>query len=103
MVYNLIENALLYAKEERIRYDSLLKGIYEPLYPKARRDMLYRRVKETLMKGCRKSVKVLDEGWKRSIAYSILMQATVCIFRYGKTTEIMTMYNALLDKLIGTH
>ena len=103
MVYNLIEKALQYGKEERIEYESLLKGIYEPLTPKARRDLLYRRIKQTLIKGCRRSVKALPEAWKRSIAYSILMKATTAIFTYGKTTEIMTFYNGMLDDMIGTH
>lgn len=103
MVYNLIEKALQYGKEARIEYESLNLGIYTPLYPKARRDMLYRRIKQTLIKGCRRSVKQLSKGSDRSIAFSILMQATACIFRYGKTDQIMNLYNGMLDDMIGTH
>lgn len=103
MVYNLIEKALQFGKEERIALQSLNLGIYIPLYPKARREMLYRRVKQTLIKGCRRSVKQLEKGSDRSIAFSILMKATVCIFLYGKTDQIMNYYNGMLDNMIGTH
>lgn len=103
MVFNLIDKALQYGKEERQELLSLEAGIYEGLFPKARRDMLYRRVKQTLIKGCRRSVKQLSKGSDRSIAFSILMKATTDIFDYGYKTVLLDYYNGLLDDMIGTH
>jgi len=103
MSLNLIEKALQYANEEYNRLLSLNLGIYEPLYPKARRNLLYLRLRECLNVGCRHAVKLLDNPHHRSIAYSILMKATYLIFQTSKRTDILNHYNGMLDKLIGTH
>lgn len=100
---NLIEKALQYAREARIEFETANLGISEPLYPKARREVLYLRMREYLSVGCRRAVKHLPEAYKRSIAYSILMQACVNIFHYKKVPELLAVYNKLLDDMIGTH
>jgi len=103
MVINLIEKALQYSKEERLRLLSLSGYIKEPLTPKARRDYQYRLIKETLNVGCREAVKLLLNPYHRSIAYGILMQAVSEIFHYGKNDTLINMWNDTLDSMIGTH
>jgi len=100
---NLIEKALQFAREARIEFETSNLGIREPLYPKARREHLYLRMREYINVGCRRAVKLLPETWKRSIAYSILMQACIDIFHYKKTDTLLAVYNKILDQLIGTH
>lgn len=122
---NLIEKALQYAKEARYEFEtsesvlglpefyetnfsesdfeSNIGVISEPLYPKARREVLYLRIREYISVGCRRAVKLLDKPYKRSIAYSVLMQACIDIFHYKKTDNILAVYNGLLDDMIGTH
>jgi len=103
MSLNLIENALKIARQRRIEYQTDNTGIFEPLTPKARYNILYLRVRETLNEGCRGAVKLIPEAWKRSVAYSVLMKATYAIFAYGYRDDIITLYNNLLDETIGTH
>jgi len=103
MPLDLIDNALRYAREARQEFEQQNFGIVEPLTPTARREQLYLRMREFINIGCRKAVKLLDEPWKRSVAYSILMEACIGIFHYKKTTELMDMYNKRLDEMIGTH
>ena len=100
---NLIDVALTEARNERLHLDTLPNIVKEPLFPEARRNVFYLRTRTSLMKGCRKAVKLIDINWKRSIAYSILTQALQDIFQYGKDERIITHYNAVLDDMIGTH
>lgn len=100
---NLIEKALQYAKEERLEFKESNLGISEPLTPKARREHLYLEIRQNINKGCRKAVKHIPVNWKRSVAYSILMQACIDVFHYKKSPEVIEKYNALLDSIIGTH
>jgi len=100
---NLIETALTKSKQYRETFDTEINGIKEPLTPQAIRETLYLRIRESLNRGCREAVKLLANRKHRSIAYSILMQATYDIFHYQKTTELMNHYNTVLDTMIGTH
>jgi len=103
MVLNLIDNALKYAKELRLEYQSLNYGLTEPLTPKAIRNNLYLQIRESLNRGCREASKLVLNPYKRSSAYSILVKATEEIFHYGKQPSIVSYYNDLLDQMIGDH
>jgi len=103
MSLNLIEKAIQYTKEARVELESLSDVIYEPLYPKARHEALYLRMKEAINRGCREATKLVTDRWKRPAVYGILVKALTDIFHYKKTTEIMNVYNKLLDDIIGTH
>jgi len=100
---NLIEKALQYSKEYRQTFNATINGIKEPLTPQAVRETFYLRVRESINRGCREAVKHLPDKMKRTIAYSILMSACYDIFHYQKTPELMTYYNALLDRMLGVH
>jgi len=100
---NLIDKAIEQSRTYRETFNTTVNGITEPLTPEAIRDTLYLRVRESLNRGCREAVKLLPKGNKRSIAYSILMTALYDIFHYHKTEALMTHYNNLLDKMVGTH
>jgi hypothetical protein len=103
MSLNLIDHALQYAKEARIEEESQINVVSEPLFPEAKRSVQYLRIRENLNRGCRKAVKIIPENWKRSIAYSILMEACYDIFHLGKDPKLITYYNTRLDAIIGTH
>jgi hypothetical protein len=103
MSLNLIDNALQYSKEARIEEESIINVVNEPLFPEARRNHQYLRIRENCNRGCRKAVKIITENWKRSIAYSILIRATYDIFHYGYNEKLVAHYNTLLDTMIGTH
>jgi len=103
MSLNLIDKALQYARICRQEETQAENYIYEPLFPDARRNILYLRIRESINKGCRKAVKLIGENWKRSVAYSILMRACYDIFHFGYTPQILNVYNQQLDDIIGTH
>lgn len=103
MSLNLIEKAIEYAKEERLRLLSRNFGIYEPLTPKAVHSHRYLLVKEYLNVGARKASKLVLNPYMRPPAYSILVKALNMIFTYGKKPEIIEYYNKMLDEIIGTH
>lgn len=103
MPLNLIDKALQYAREERQWFERQEGYITEPLFPDARNSVRYLRIRECLIKGCRRAVKLLPKGWKRSVAFSVLMQATFDIFHYGYDKALVEHYNMRLDELIGTH
>jgi len=100
---NLIENAILFSKQYRADFNTLIDGITEPLTPKAIRSTRYLRIRESLNRGAREAVKLIPSRSKRSPAYSILIMALNNIFHYKKTPELMTYYNKLLDEMVGTH
>lgn len=100
---NLIDTALSEAKLYRQTWSSTVVGVTTGLTPLSRQSTFYLRVRESVNRGCREAVKLLDASWKRSIAYSILMEACYDIFQYGKTADLMTHYNDYLDKAVGTH
>jgi len=103
MSLDLINKALQYAKEARNAEENLTNVVKEPLFPDARRSILYLRIRENINRGCRKAVKIINENWKRSVAYSILMEACYDIFHYGYSSKLVSHYNKQLDTLIGTH
>ena len=103
MSLQLIDHALQYAREARTETEQQTGWINEPLFPEAKRSVLYLRIRENCNRGCRKAVKTIPENWKRSIAYSILMQATYDIFHYGYKPKLIEHYNNMLDALIGTY
>jgi hypothetical protein len=103
MSLNLIDKALEYSKEARISEQTVNDKINEPLFPEAKRSVFYLRVRENINRGCRKAVKLISENWKRSIAYSVLIEACYDIFHYGYNSDLIAYYNRRLDEIIGTH
>jgi len=103
MPLNLIQKAIDEAKLYRQQFESQDFGILNGLTPEARRNNFYLRVRESINRGCRESVKLLSVPRKRTIAYSILMQALYTAFHHKLTPELLAHYNAQLDKLIGEH
>lgn len=100
---NLIQKAIQYSREARIAFRQKNLGTQEPLSPNARRNLLYLQMRENISTGCRKAVKWLYPPYKRSIAFSLLMQTVVLIFQVGKDDRIVQKCNALLDEMVGTH
>ncbi|RLG71383.1 MAG: hypothetical protein DRO23_12030 [Thermoprotei archaeon] len=78
-------------------------GLDKPSSPRSYYSSFYIQLREDIHRGIREAVKTLDEGWKRSVAFSILMEALYMIFKYGKKPEIVDTYNAMLDEFIGEH
>jgi len=103
MPIELIQKAIQYAKEERLRLLSLNMGIYDPLTPRAVHSHTYLLVREYINIGCREAVKLLLNPYHRSIAYSILVSALEDLFHLGYHPEIIAYHNELLDEMIGTH
>jgi hypothetical protein len=103
MSLDLIDKALQYSKEARNQVEQQIGWVNEPLFPDARRSIFYLRVRENINRGCRKAVKLIPENWKRSVAYSVLMQACYDIFHYGYNYDLIMYYNGILDSIIGTH
>jgi hypothetical protein len=103
MSLNLIDKALQYSREARIEVESQINVVSEPLFPEAKRSVQYLRIRENINRGCRKAVKIIPEKWKRSVAYSILMEACYDIFHLGYDPKLLTFYNGRLDAIIGTH
>jgi hypothetical protein len=103
MSLDLIDHALQYAQEVRNEKIKAEGWIIEPLFPDAVRSTFYLRVRESITSGCSKAVKIIPENWKRSVAMSILNMALHDLFNFGKKQSIITYYNELLDKTIGTH
>jgi len=103
MPLNLIEKACEYTRQVREEFKQKAEGIIEPLTPKARYAHEYLFTRECINIGCRKAVKLLPKGWKRSVAYSILMMALLDIFHYGKKDEVVNVYNKLLQDIIGDY
>jgi hypothetical protein len=100
---NLIDRAIEESRKYRESFINGITGIIEPLTPDARIQTVYLRIRESLNRGCREAVKLLEISSQRSLAYSILMEATYNIFHYRKTPELMTYYNRILDETVGTH
>jgi hypothetical protein len=103
MSLSLIDHALQYARELRIGLKNPVGFITEPLFPEARTSKFYLDVRENINRGCRKAVKIIPENYKRSLAYSVLMEACYDIFHYGKDVTLVALYNARLDRVIGDH
>jgi hypothetical protein len=100
---NLIDKAIEYSRTYREDFKVSISGITDPLTPDAVRNTNYLRIRESINRGCRESVKLLETSSQRSIAYSILITALNTIFHYKKTPELMAYYNDLLDRTVGTH
>jgi len=103
MSLNLIEKAIQYAREERLKELSDTSRIYYGLFPEAFHGTFYLRVRQSIQKGCRKAVKLIPNPLMRTIVFSVLMKCLEDLFHYGYREEIVEYYNSLLDSLIGTH
>jgi hypothetical protein len=103
MSLNLIDHALQYAQEARIAVQNQMGFITVPLFPEAQRSAFYLKVRESINTGCKKAVAAIPENWKRSVAYSILMEACYDIFHFGYDIRLVNLYNSRLDAIIGLH
>jgi hypothetical protein len=103
MSLHLIDLALQKSREARTSKYLAVGYTDQPLFPDARRSVLYLRIRENLMAGSRDAVKILSDKNQRSMAHGILTQALEDIFHYGDSPEIRKWYDMLLDKTIGDH
>ena len=103
MSLNLIEKAIQYAREERLKELSDNTKIYYGLFPESFYGTFYLRVRQSIQKGCRKAVKLVSNPLMRTVVFSILMKALSNLFHYGYSKRFIDYYNELLDSMIGTH
>ena len=103
MSLNLIQKAIQYAREERLKELSDSSKIYYGLFQESFYGTFYLRVRQSIQKGCRKAVKLISNPLMRTVVFSVLMKALSDLFHYGYSQDIIDYYNELLDSLIGTH